>query len=115
MAEQREIKLMEETVEKADRKFAKRLTPTTFKAIRIVESFISDNKLVCYGGMAINNILPKKAQFYGRREFPDYDFFSPKALEHVKELALIFKRKRYKNILAKSAVHPGTFKLYGVA
>ena len=87
MAEEREIKLMEETVEKADRKFAKRLTPTTFKAIKIVENFISENKLVCYGGMAINNILPKKAQFYGRREFPDYDFFSNDALNDAKKLA----------------------------
>ena len=30
----------------------------------------------------------------------------------MKELAAIFKKKGYKNILAKSAVHPGTFKLY---
>lgn len=112
MAEEREIKLMEETVEKADRKFAKRLTPTTFKAIRIVESFISDNKLVCYGGMAINNILPKKAQFYGRREFPDYDFFSNDALNDAKKLADIYYKNGFKNVEAKSGVHEGTYKVY---
>tara|TARA_B100001093_G_scaffold508558_1_gene570992 strand:- start:1351 stop:2580 length:1230 start_codon:yes stop_codon:yes gene_type:complete len=112
MAEQRETKLMEETVEKADRKFAKRLTPTTFKALRIVESFISDNKLVCYGGMAINNILPKKAQFYGRREFPDYDFFSNDALNDAKKLADIYYKNGFKNVEAKSGVHEGTYKVY---
>jgi hypothetical protein len=112
MAEEREIKLMEETVEKADRKFAKRLTPTTFKAIRIVESFISENKLVCYGGMAINNILPKKAQFYGRREFPDYDFFSNDALNDAKKLADIYYKNGFKNVEAKSGIHEGTYKVY---
>ncbi len=112
MAEERETKLMEETVEKADRKFAKRLTPATFKALRIVESFISDNKLVCYGGMAINNILPKKAQFYGRREFPDYDFFSNDALNDAKKLANIYYKNGFKNVEAKSGVHEGTYKVY---
>ena len=33
------------------------------KIINIVENFISDNKLVCYGGTAINNILPKETNF----------------------------------------------------
>ena len=83
------------------------------KIFKIVEDFMIDNKLICYGGTALNNILPKENQFYDYDYYsPDYDFFSPKAIEHVKELATIFKKKRYKNILAKSAVHPGTFKLY---
>ncbi|MBI96892.1 hypothetical protein CL656_07095 [bacterium] len=83
------------------------------KIFKIVEEFMIKNKLICYGGTALNNILPKEKQFYDYDVLsPDYDFFSPKALEHVKELALIFKKKRYKNILAKSAVHPGTYKLY---
>lgn len=80
---------------------------------KIVEKFMIDNKLICYGGTALNNILPKENQFYDYDYYsPDYDFFSPKAIDHVKELAIIFKKKKYKNILAKSAVHPGTFKLY---
>lgn len=83
------------------------------KTFKIVEEFMIKHKLICYGGTALNNILPKEKQFYDYDYYsPDYDFFSPTAIEHVKELAAIFKKKGYKNILAKSAVHPGTFKLY---
>ena len=46
--------------------------------IKIVEEFLINKKLLCYGGTAINNIIPKQAQFYNREyEIPDYDFFSP--------------------------------------
>ena len=31
---------------------------------KIVEQFIIDKKLICYGGTALNNILPKDTQFY---------------------------------------------------
>ena len=32
--------------------------------IQIVEDFIKQKKLICYGGSAINNILPDDDQFY---------------------------------------------------
>ena len=83
------------------------------KIFEIVEKFMIDHKLICYGGTALNNILPKEQQFYNYDYYsPDYDFFSPTAQDHVKELAIIFKKKKFKNILAKSAIHPGTYKLY---
>jgi hypothetical protein len=59
------------------------------KMIAIVEKFIIDRRCICYGGTAINNILPKHAQFYNKEiEIPDYDFFSPRALQRM------WKRKR---------------------
>ena len=61
------------------------------KMIEIVEEFLKDTKCICYGGTAINNILPTEAQFYNRdTEIPDYDFYSPKPLDHAKQLADIF-------------------------
>ena len=52
--------------------------------IKIVEEFISKKGLICYGGTAINNILPKHDQFYDKSlEIPDYDFFSHNALDHA--------------------------------
>ena len=46
------------------------------KMIQLVEVFLRDKKCICYGGTAINNILPKSVQFYDRDiEIPDYDFF----------------------------------------
>lgn len=83
------------------------------KIFTIVEDFIISNKLICYGGTALNNILPNDKQFYNYDvTYPDYDFFSKTAYDHILELANIFKKKGYKNIRAKSAIHDGTYKLY---
>ena len=81
--------------------------------INIVEKFIQDRKLICYGGTAINNILPKHDQFYKKDiEIPDYDFFSSNALDDAKELANIFYENGYNDVEAKSGVHMGTFKVF---
>jgi hypothetical protein len=81
--------------------------------LKIVEEFIINKKLVCYGGTAINNILPKYAQFYDKDiEIPDYDFFSNDALNHAKELADIYYRAGYNDVEAKAGAHQGTFKVF---
>lgn len=81
--------------------------------LKIVETFIINKKLVCYGGTAINNILPSYAQFYDSEvELPDYDFFSDNALEDAKELADIYYKAGYEDVEAKSGVHEGTFKVF---
>ena len=83
------------------------------KMFKIVENFIIDNGLICYGGIAINNILPKHAQFYNKNiNLPDYDFFSMNALDDAKKLANIFYKAGYVEVEAKSGMHPGTFKIY---
>jgi hypothetical protein len=81
--------------------------------IKIVEEFLMRKKLVCYGGTAINAILPKYAQFYNRDvEVPDYDFFSNNALDDAKELADIYFKQGYTDVEAKSGVHAGTYKVF---
>lgn len=81
--------------------------------LKLVENFIMDKQLICYGGTAINNILPKYAQFYKRDiEIPDYDFYSANALNDAKELADIFYKSGYKDVEAKSGIHHGTFKVF---
>jgi hypothetical protein len=88
-------------------------SPEVIKIIEIVEEFLINKKLVCYGGTAINNILPKNAQFYNRNvEIPDYDFFSPNALEDAKELADIYYKRGYDEVEAKAGVHEGTYKVF---
>lgn len=83
------------------------------KILKIVESFIIRKKLILYGGTAINNILPRFAQFYNRDvELPDYDFFSKNALEDAKELTDIYYKAGYLDIEAKAGVHMGTFKVF---
>ena len=83
------------------------------KMVNILEKFLKKKRSVCYGGTAINNILPKHAQFYNRDiEIPDYDFFSPNALKDAKELADIYFREGYSDVEAKAGVHLGTYKVF---
>jgi hypothetical protein len=83
------------------------------RMIAILEAFLRRKKLICYGGTAINNILPKDAQFYDRDvEVPDYDFYSSRPMEDAKELADIYHREGYSEVEAKSGMHYGTFKVF---
>ena len=81
--------------------------------IVMVEEFLRETQCICYGGTAINNILPEEAQFYDRDvEIPDYDFFSETPLAHAKELADRFHAKGYSDVEAKAGVHFGTYKVF---
>ncbi len=87
--------------------------PTIQEIISIVEQFLIKKKLICYGGISINNVLPEKDQFYDlKREIPDYDFFSPHSLDDAKELADIFYKKGFNDVEAKSGMHTGTYKVF---
>jgi Poly(A) polymerase catalytic subunit len=87
--------------------------PEIKRSLKILEAFLKRKKLICYGGISINAILPKKFQFYNYElEIPDYDFFSPNALHDAKELADIFASKGFQEVEAKSGVHHGTFKVF---
>jgi hypothetical protein len=110
-----EVAILRHAVDEMDVKRGEKTanSPDVIKMMQVVEDFLMDKKLVCYGGTAINNILPKHAQFYNRSvEIPDYDFFSPTAFEHAKELADIFYKKGYDEVEAKTGVHQGTYKVF---
>jgi hypothetical protein len=80
--------------------------------IQILEDFLRRKKLICYGGTAINNILPKEAQFYkDSTDIPDYDFYTTEPMEDAIELANIYHSLGFDNVEAKSGVHFGTFKV----
>ena len=101
-----------DTLEKTT-KSSKAQSPIVKQIISILEHFLKKKKLVCYGGTAINNVLPKKDQFYDRDlEIPDYDFYSPNAMEDAKELADIYAKKGYETTEARAGMHHGTFKVF---
>lgn len=81
--------------------------------IKILENYLVKKRFICYGGTAINNILPNYAQFYNRNvELPDYDFFSTNAMNDAKHLADIYFKAGYAEVEAKAGVHFGTYKVY---
>ena len=113
--ENRELELLKNAMDIEAKKRGERIAqnPIMKNIIDVLEKFIHDKKLVCYGGTAINNILPKEDQFYNRNiEIPDYDFFSPNAMNDAKELADIYFKQGFSSVEAKAGVHYGTYKVF---
>ena len=110
-----ELTILRSAVDKAQEIQAKKgvNTPEVKQMITIVEKFLVKKGLICYGGTAINNVLPKHDQFYDLNiEIPDYDFFSPDPLNDAKELADIYIKEGFSEVEAKSGVHYGTYKVF---
>jgi hypothetical protein len=113
--QERELAILRQAIDEADEKQARQLvnSPEIKKIVDILESFLRKKKLICYGGTAINNILPKNDRFYDfDKEIPDYDFFSKDALSDAKELADIYYKEGFKEVQAKAGVHHGTYKVF---
>ena len=111
----KQLKILNQAIKAIEKKKGKKLVESeeNKKIINILEKFLIKKKLICYGGTAINNILPKKDQFYDKNiEFPDYDFFSKNALEDAKELANIYFKEKFEDVEAKAGIHSGTFKVF---
>ena len=110
-----ELVILRMAVDKAETKIGKRIVTSddVKHIISIVEDFLKKKSLICYGGTAINNILPQEDQFYNKDvEIPDYDFFTTNALEDAKELANIYYKKGFTDVEAKSGQHHGTYKVF---
>jgi hypothetical protein len=113
--ENRELELLKNAINIEAKKRGERIAqnPIMKQIISVLEKFISDKHLVCYGGTAINNILPPEDQFYNRDlEIPDYDFFSPNAMNDAKALADIYFKQGFSDVEAKAGVHYGTYKVF---
>ena len=82
--------------------------------INIVELFLKSNRILCYGGTAINNILPEQVKFYEKLiDIPDYDFYSPNAIRDLVRLADKLHIAGFTDVEVKSSVvHDGVYKLY---
>lgn len=113
--DEKELEILREAVDVMEKRKGSAIIqdPKVKNIISTVEEFIARKKLVCYGGTAINNILPEDAQFYNKDiELPDYDFYSDNALDDAKELADIYYKAGYEDVEAKSGVHHGTYKVF---
>jgi hypothetical protein len=113
--EEKELDILRDAVDIAEKRKGKQTVsdPDVKKIIGILEDFLKKKKLICYGGTAINNILPLEDQFYDKNiEIPDYDFYSPNALDDAKELADIYYNNGFQEVEAKAGVHYGTYKVF---
>jgi len=87
--------------------------PEVKKMIKIVREFIETHRVMCYGGTAINNLLPPEDQFYDYSvEIPDYDFFSETPQVHSAKLADRLANAGFASVEVKPGMHLGTFKVF---
>jgi hypothetical protein len=86
--------------------------PETIRAIRVVERFLRRKRRVCYGGQAINSLLPPKRRFYDEKtDLPDYDFFTPDSREDSNELVEDLQKEGFTDVSKKVGTHEGTMKV----
>ena len=79
--------------------------------LKIIYNFVIENKVILYGGMAMNLYLPINKRFYGPLELPDYDGFSTNPDVLSKKLVVFLKKNNYNYLMVKNAIHEGTFKV----
>ena len=113
--EEKELLLLRNAVDIAEKKTGIKIKQSNNidAIIKILEKFLRRKKVVCYGGTAINNILPLNDQFYNKDiEIPDYDFYSSNALKLSKDLADIYAKEGYSDIEVRAGMHTGTYKVF---
>ena len=96
---EKELSILRNAVDKVENiKGSKKMqSPEIISILKIVEKFIKKKELICYGGTAINNLIPTEDQFYNKDiELPDYDVFSPTAINDIVSIANLYKKKGYK-------------------
>jgi hypothetical protein len=87
--------------------------PGTITSLAVVKKFLKEHPVLCYGGTAINNLLPKKDQFYNPEEdVPDYDFFSKTPQAHSVIIANQLRKEGIAAVEVKPGMHLGTFKVF---
>lgn len=87
--------------------------PLVKASLGVVEEFLKHHPVLCYGGTAINNLLPPEARFYDpKTDIPDYDFFSRTPQQHAMIVANKLAARGVKNVEVRPGMHLGTFKVF---
>jgi hypothetical protein len=107
-----EIERVASQLEKENNKKAA-ADPAVRAALGVVHDFLKNHSVMCYGGTAINNLLPSEDRFYDPEyEIPDYDFFSKTPQEHAMLIANKLAEVGIKEVEVKPGMHLGTFKVF---
>jgi hypothetical protein len=87
--------------------------PEITKALDTVRRFIVRKNRVCYGGTAMNAILPKEKRFYNpEMDLPDYDFFTPDSPADIHGLVKDLQHQGFKDVHHRLGIHEGTSKIF---
>jgi hypothetical protein len=107
-------KRLEKAIEKASERldYESAHDPALLHALSIVQTFIKRKKRICYGGTAMNAILPEHKRFYDpKTDLPDYDFYTPDVDGDIEELVKDLQADGYDDVYHKVGIHEGTKKV----
>lgn len=79
--------------------------------VRIISNYIIENKLIVYGGTAINEYLPQNEKIYKNNDIPDLDCLSTNAVKHILKIADLLFIAGYRYVKIMSAEHENTYRL----
>jgi hypothetical protein len=111
---QRQLESLAAAAEKAGEiiKYESAHNPEIQYAIDIVGAFLRKKGRVCYGGTAINAILPKNLRFYDpQKDLPDYDFFTPNPEQDIKDIVKDLQEAGFSDVVERVGIHDGTHKI----
>lgn len=110
----RQIESLAAAADKANEiiKYESAHNPEIQYAIDIIGNFLRKKGRVCYGGTAINAILPRSLRFYDpQKDLPDYDFFTPNPEEDIKEIVKDLQQAGFPDVVERVGIHEGTHKI----
>lgn len=79
---------------------------------KVAIQFFRRAPVLMYGGLALNDIMPRDYKFYPKYTLPDIDVFCTNGEEIAKRLIAEYERRGYKIPAYKEALHPGTWKVF---
>lgn len=104
-------KIVEQLELENDKKAAS--NPLIKQSLEVVAEFLRHHPVMCYGGTAINNLLPREERFYDpETTIPDYDFYSRTPQEHAMIIANQLSAIGIQSVEVKPGMHLGTFKVF---
>lgn len=74
--------------------------------------YLKNQKVLLYGGYALNELLPAHLKIYKEEALPDIDFFSYKPKEVAQHLTDRFRKDGLDTASFTEALHPGTYKVF---
>lgn len=107
-----ELKKIEKIVEKKEKELE---YLNYIKYYHIFESaivFLKNKRVILYGGVALNEILPPRLKFYDKNSLPDLDMMSPDARKIASELVYYYKKTKHQAVSFTEALHKGTYKVF---
>jgi hypothetical protein len=82
------------------------------KHFELAVTFLKKEKILMYGGNAINDLMPKRLKFYEEMSLPDIDIFAVNGKKLAARIVKKFQDRGFQYCGFKEALHENTYKVF---